>query len=135
MSKGGPWRSWRVWTGSYKRSGWSHLVYPAWKRGDWGETPERSTVSLRGEENGQTLFSFLWCPVTELKVNGMKLCQGSFRLDIRKTFFTQTMGGHWKRLLREVLTAPSLTQFRKCLDNSLRPVVWIFGVVLNRTRR
>ena len=47
--------------------------------------------------------------------NGLKLCQGRFRLDIRKRFFTQRMVGHWNSLSRELVTAPSLTEFKKCV--------------------
>lgn len=38
----------------------------------------------------------------------MKLCQGKFRLDIRKKVFTERVIGHWKRLLRGVVIAPAL---------------------------
>ncbi|KFO56192.1 hypothetical protein N302_00184, partial [Corvus brachyrhynchos] len=48
--------------------------------------------------------------------NGLKLCQGRFRLDIRKRFFTQRVVGHWNRVPREAVTAPSLTELKKRLD-------------------
>jgi len=41
----------------------------------------------------------------------MKLHQGKFNLDVRKRFFTERMLGHWNRVLREVVTAPSLSEF------------------------
>ncbi|KAJ7426187.1 hypothetical protein WISP_18206 [Willisornis vidua] len=55
--------------------------------------------------------------------NGLKLCQRKFSLDIRKRFDTQRVFGHWNRLPREVVTAPSLTEFRKRLDNTLGHMV------------
>lgn len=53
----------------------------------------------------------------------MKLCQDKFKLDILKRFFTQRVSGHWNRLLREVVIAPSLIEFKKHLDNALRHMV------------
>lgn len=38
-------------------------------------------------------------------------------LGIRKRFFTWRGVGHWHRLLGEAVTAPSLTKFKKHLDN------------------
>ncbi|KAJ7405723.1 hypothetical protein WISP_138235 [Willisornis vidua] len=52
--------------------------------------------------------------------NGLKFCQRRFKLDIRKSFFTQRVVGHWNRLPRAVIIAPSLPEFKKCLDDTLR---------------
>ncbi|KAK4818856.1 hypothetical protein QYF61_020075 [Mycteria americana] len=50
--------------------------------------------------------------------NGMKLHEGKFRLDIRKRFFTGGVVGYWNRLPREVVTAPSLPEFKEHLDDA-----------------
>ena len=48
----------------------------------------------------------------------MELGQGRVRLGVRERFCTQRMAGHWDRLPRAAVTAPSLLEFTKCLTLS-----------------
>ncbi|KAK4821600.1 hypothetical protein QYF61_025177 [Mycteria americana] len=59
--------------------------------------------------------------------NGMKLHQGKFRLDIRRRFFTERVIGHWNSLPREVVTAPSLSEFEEHLDDALNHTIYCFS--------
>ena len=63
--------------------------------------------------------------------NGFKLRLGSFRLDIRRKFFTQTVVTHWNRLPKEAVNAPSLEAFKARLDVALGSLVW-WLVILQR---
>lgn len=45
------------------------------------------------------------------------------RLGVRKRFFTDRVVGHRSRFPRDLVTALSLPEFEKCLDNSLRHLV------------
>ena len=44
-------------------------------------------------------------------------------MDIRKRFFAGRVVGPWNRLPREVVTAPSLSEFKECLDDTLSHMV------------
>ncbi|GAB0204722.1 triadin [Grus japonensis] len=57
------------------------------------------------------------------RVNGFKLKEDQFRLDVRKKFFTARVVRHWNRLPREAVDAPSLEVFKARLDGALGNVV------------
>ena len=54
------------------------------------------------------------------KCDGLKLCQGMLRLDLRKSFFSERVVMHWHR---EVEESPSLEVFKNHGDVALRDVV------------
>ncbi|TRZ11447.1 hypothetical protein HGM15179_015665 [Zosterops borbonicus] len=56
---------------------------------------------------------------TDRRRHSLKLCQGKYRLDIRKKLFTQRVIKYWNYLPREVVESPSLDVFKRKLDVAL----------------
>ena len=93
------------------------------KRRQRGDLIAVYSFPTRGGGGGKGAVLFSLVTKDRIRGNGRKMCQGRFRLDIRKRFFTQRVVEHWNRLPREVDTVPSLMIFRKHLDNTLGDMV------------
>ena len=78
---------------------------------------------LKGVYKQERIRLFTRVDSDRTRGNGLKLRWGRFTLDIRRTFFTQRVVKHWKRLPKEVVDAPSLKAFKARLDVALGSLV------------
>ncbi|TRZ17218.1 hypothetical protein HGM15179_009891 [Zosterops borbonicus] len=82
----------------------------------------RNGVASRSREVILPLYSAL-ATTDRTRGHSLKLCQGKYRLDMRKKFFTERVIKYWNSLSREVVESPSLDMFKKRLDMALNAMI------------
>ena len=58
-----------------------------------------------------------------MRGNGLMLCHGRLRLDIKKNLFSDRVESYWHRLSGEVVESSSLEVLKQCVDVVLTDIV------------
>ncbi|RMC21288.1 hypothetical protein DUI87_02149 [Hirundo rustica rustica] len=78
---------------------------------------------LKGDCSQVEVGLFHQAPTDRMRGHSLRLCQGKYRLDIRKKFFTEKVIRYWNDLPGEVVESPSLDMFKKRLDVALDAMI------------
>jgi len=81
-------------------------------RGDLIETYK----ILTGKEKINSDQLFQKATTTELRGHSLKLYKKSSRLELRQHFFSQRIADHWNKLPDDVVSAVTISSFKKRLD-------------------
>lgn len=68
---------------------------------------------MKGGDSQQGVGLFSQAARDRMRGHSLKLCQGRFRLDIRRNFFTEGVFRHGNELPRKVVESPSLEVLKK----------------------
>jgi len=71
---------------------------------------------LTGKEKIKSDQLFQKATITELRGHRLKLYKKSSRLELRKHSFSQRIGDHWNKLPVDVVSAATISTFRRRLD-------------------
>lgn len=80
----------------------------------------------RGSGEGKADLYFVE-PSDRTYESGSKLCQGRFKLDIKKHFLKERLVKHWNRFPREVFYVPHLSVFKEHLDSALKNILQLLN--------